>query len=65
MGKSLLTRSSTEIGVSTFDSRDMRTVKKPGLHGENLLDKIYFYHARIQEDAHLINIKFCVGNPDR
>jgi len=54
----------TEIGVSTFDSRDMRALATPGLHGEHLLQQMYFYHARIQEHAHLLNIKFCVGNPD-
>jgi hypothetical protein len=53
----------TEIGIATFDSRDMRAVPKPGMHGEELLKQIYFYHARIQENAHLINIKYCVGDP--
>lgn len=53
----------TEIGIATFDSRDMRAVRKPGMHGEELLKQIYFYHARIQEHAHLINIKFCSGDP--
>ena len=54
----------TEVGISTFDSRDTRAVKEVGSYGANLLDKVYFYHARIVENAHLINIKFCVGNPD-
>ncbi|KAJ4377543.1 hypothetical protein N0V83_000368 [Neocucurbitaria cava] len=54
----------TEIGVATFDSRDMGAVKEPGSYGENLLKQVYFYHARIQENAHLVNIKFCVGDPD-
>ena len=53
----------TEIGISTFDSRDMRALEEPGMHGEELLKQIYFYHARIEENAHLINIKFCVGDP--
>lgn len=54
----------TEIGVSTFDSRDMRALKEAGMNGENLLKQVYFYHARILENAHLLNIKYCVGNPD-
>jgi len=36
----------------------------PGLHGENLLKNVYLYHVRIAENAHLINIKYCVGNPN-
>jgi hypothetical protein len=55
----------TEIGVATFDSRDMRAVSHPGMYGEELLKQIYFYHARIEKNAHLLNIKFCPGNPDR
>ena len=39
----------TEIGISTFDSRDMRALMRSGSYGENLLKQIYFYHARIQE----------------
>jgi len=54
----------TEIGIATFDSRDMRTFDSPGMHGEDLLKQVYFYHARIEENAHLINIKYCPGNPD-
>ncbi|KAF1828495.1 hypothetical protein BDW02DRAFT_615400 [Decorospora gaudefroyi] len=54
----------TEVGVSTFDSRDMRVVKEAGPYSENLLKQVYFYHARILENAHLLNIKYCVGNPD-
>lgn len=55
----------TEIGVSTFDSRDMRALKEAGMHGENLLRQVYFYHARILENAYLRNIKYCVGDPDK
>jgi hypothetical protein len=54
----------TEVGVSTFDSRDMRAVKKLGQFGGQLLEQVFFCHARIVENAHFINIKFCVGNPD-
>jgi hypothetical protein len=51
----------TEIGVATFDSRDMRTLKHPSIHGEHLLEQVYFYHARFEENAHLINTKYCPG----
>jgi hypothetical protein len=54
----------TELGVATFDSRDTRALKKPGAYGEGLLKQVYFYHARIEENAHLLNIKFCPGDPD-
>jgi hypothetical protein len=54
----------TEVGISTFDSRDTRGVKDVGQYGENLLKQAYFYHARVVENAHLINVKFCVGDPD-
>ncbi|KAG9193755.1 hypothetical protein G6011_03790 [Alternaria panax] len=55
----------TELGVSTFDSRDMRALNGADMHGENLLNQVYFYHARILENAHLLNVKFCVGDPDQ
>ena len=55
----------TEIGISTFDSRDMRALMRSGSYGENLLKQIYFYHARIQENAHLLNVKYRVGDPDK
>lgn len=54
----------TEIGIATFDSLDMRTFESPGMYSENLLKQVYFYHARIEENAHLINIKYCPGDPD-
>ncbi|KAI4941356.1 hypothetical protein J4E91_010801 [Alternaria rosae] len=54
----------TEIGVSTFDSRDMRALPGPGMHGEELLKQVYFYHARILENAHLLNLKWCPGDPE-
>jgi hypothetical protein len=54
----------TEVGVSTFDSRDMRGLANPGMYGENLLKQVYFYHARILENAHLVNIKWRPGDPD-
>jgi hypothetical protein len=54
----------TELGVATFDSRDTRALKKPGAYGEEFLKQVYFYHARIEENAHLLNVKFCPGDPD-
>ena len=54
----------TEIGVSTFDSRDTRALAAPGMHGEELLKQVYFYHARILENAHLLNLKWCPGDPE-
>ncbi|KAH3913924.1 hypothetical protein HBI56_056010 [Parastagonospora nodorum] len=54
----------TEIGIATFDLRDMRTFKSPGMHGDSLLKQVYFYHARIEENAHVINIKYCPGDLD-
>jgi hypothetical protein len=54
----------TELGVATFDSRDVRALTDPGNYGEEILKQIYFYHARIEENTHLLNTKFCVGDPD-
>jgi hypothetical protein len=54
----------TELGVATFDNRDTRALEKPGAYGEELLKQVYFYHARIEENAHLLNVKFCPGDPD-
>jgi hypothetical protein len=54
----------TEIGVATFDSRDMKALDGLDMHGESLLKQVYFYHARIEENAHLVNIKYCVGDPE-
>jgi hypothetical protein len=54
----------TEIGIATFDSRDMGALEAPGMHGENLLKQVYFYHARIEENAHLLNIQYCPGDPN-
>jgi hypothetical protein len=54
----------TELGVATFDSRDTRALTDPGNYGEEILKQVYFYHARIEENCHLLNIKFCVGDPD-
>jgi hypothetical protein len=54
----------TELGIATFDSRDMRALSAPSMHGEDLLKQVNFYHARIQENTHLVNKTFCVRNPD-
>ncbi|KAF2679742.1 hypothetical protein K458DRAFT_460583 [Lentithecium fluviatile CBS 122367] len=52
----------TEVGFNTFDIRDTRKVK-PGPHGEKFLKHVYFYHIRVQPNAHLLNIKYCPGDP--
>jgi len=52
----------TEVGFNTFDTRDTRRVK-PGPHGENFMKQIFFYHIRVQPNAHLLNIKYCPGDP--
>ena len=55
----------TEVGFNTFDSRDMRRLPNgPGPFGENALMNTYFYHVRVQPNAHLLNIKYCPGNPE-
>lgn len=69
----------TDIGVCTWESKAMREItgidgrgqsarktgdiKDIGPYGEKLLQNTYFYHARIQENEHLIDIKFCPGDP--
>ncbi|KAF2123924.1 hypothetical protein P153DRAFT_254745, partial [Dothidotthia symphoricarpi CBS 119687] len=55
----------TEIGISTADSRHLHAVKEPGCHGEDLLKTFYYYHARIEENAHLLNVKYCPGDPEK
>jgi hypothetical protein len=54
----------TEVGFNTFDVRDMfKLGGKRGPHGLNLLKNVYFYHIRVQPNAHLLNIKYCPGDP--
>ncbi|KAF2742745.1 hypothetical protein M011DRAFT_376559, partial [Sporormia fimetaria CBS 119925] len=55
----------TEIGLSTFAVSDMHAVKNNGPRGENLLKRMWFYHYRIIPYAHLINGRFCEGNPTK
>lgn len=50
-----------EIGINTFDSKDMAQISSPGPWGENLMNHIYFYFARIQKNAHLINKNSSAG----
>ncbi|KAF2279713.1 uncharacterized protein EI97DRAFT_482416 [Westerdykella ornata] len=57
----------TEVGLAMVSSSDFRAVQ-PELQGpfaENLLKKIFFYHFRVIENAHLINRRFCPGNPTK
>jgi hypothetical protein len=69
----------TEVGLCTWESKTMRSItgidghdqperqmdyiEDVGPYGEKLLENMFFYHARIQENAHLINQKFCPGDP--
>jgi hypothetical protein len=53
----------TEVGFNTFDTRDTRAVSAPGTYGKNLMDQVFFYHIRVQENSHLLNIKYCPGDP--
>ncbi|KAF1969974.1 hypothetical protein BU23DRAFT_512196, partial [Bimuria novae-zelandiae CBS 107.79] len=52
-----------EVGINTFDSRDMTELSSPGPWGENLLKNIFFYFARIEKHAHLWNRNFSAGDP--
>jgi hypothetical protein len=54
----------TEIGSAIFEIQCMNVIQSSGAHGENLLNQAYFYHARIEENTHLVNIDFCVGHPE-
>lgn len=54
----------TEIGINTFESKDLRRlITNPGPHGENLLKQVYYYHLRMIPNAHCLNTKFCPGDP--
>lgn len=50
-----------ELGINTFDSRDMAKLQSPGAYGENLLKQVFFYFARIQKNAHLVNRNYSAG----
>jgi hypothetical protein len=55
----------TEIGINTFASGDLRQLSaNPGPNGENLLQQVYYYHFRMIPNAHCINTRYCVGNPE-
>ncbi|KAF2679743.1 hypothetical protein K458DRAFT_393585 [Lentithecium fluviatile CBS 122367] len=55
----------TEIGLCCFDSRDVRLlVSNPGPHAENIFQKAHFYHFRVLENAHHVNLRFCPGDPE-
>lgn len=55
----------TEIGLAVFTVSSTKSVTCPGDHGENLLKTVSNYHWRIIENAHLINRRFCPGDPTR
>ncbi|KAJ4371715.1 hypothetical protein N0V86_008268 [Didymella sp. IMI 355093] len=56
-------RSITGIDCHGQPARQMGYTKDVGPHGEKLLENMFFYHARVQENMHLINNKFCPGDP--
>ncbi|KAI4944939.1 hypothetical protein J4E91_008283 [Alternaria rosae] len=56
----------TEYELHTFSREEMVPVlENPGIHGENVLRNVYYYHIRIRENAYHINLRFCPGNPER
>lgn len=50
-----------ELGINTFDSRDLAQLSSPGPWGENIMKHIYFYFARVQRHAHLMNRNYSAG----
>ena len=56
----------TEFGLACFETKDMRaTSSNIGPYAENLFKQVYFYHYRVAPNAHLINTKFCRGDPTK
>ncbi|KAF2438182.1 hypothetical protein P171DRAFT_372528, partial [Karstenula rhodostoma CBS 690.94] len=53
-----------EVGMNTFESRDMTALTSPGPWGVNILNNVYFYFARVLKHAHLRNKNFSAGDPD-
>jgi hypothetical protein len=53
-----------EVGMNTFAVSAMQEIEDIGPHGENLMRRLFFYHIRVRENAHLINIGNCPGNPE-
>ncbi|OAG00030.1 uncharacterized protein CC84DRAFT_1103249, partial [Paraphaeosphaeria sporulosa] len=53
-----------ELGMNTFEAGDMTMLASPGPWGEEILERIYFYFARIEKNAHLINKNASKGHPD-
>lgn len=55
----------TEFGLHSFTREEMLPVLgNPGIHGENMLQNIYYYHIRLLEAAHYVNRTFCKGEPE-
>ncbi|KAH6882030.1 hypothetical protein BKA58DRAFT_416087 [Alternaria rosae] len=55
----------TEYELHMFSREEMVPVlENPGIHGENVLRNVYYYHIRIRENAPHINRRFCRGNPE-
>lgn len=54
----------TEIGISALDTADIKH-KAPGAGGSEWMQYVRSRHFRIREHAHIRNIRFCVGDPER
>ncbi|KAF1998494.1 hypothetical protein P154DRAFT_416198, partial [Amniculicola lignicola CBS 123094] len=55
----------TEVGLVTFDSRDLQGLSSPGAYAENIFKQAYFYHCRLTKNAHMQNLRYCRGDPER
>ncbi|KAL2854813.1 hypothetical protein BJY01DRAFT_257605 [Aspergillus pseudoustus] len=53
----------TEVGISTFDTRDLIGIA-PGPLGENWQSRIQSRHLRVQEHAHHVNSLYVRGCPN-
>lgn len=52
-----------DSGIKEVKEEQIDDFTDLGPYGEKLLQKMLFYHVRIEPNAHLINRKFCPGNP--
>jgi hypothetical protein len=60
----------TEIGLAAFESNELRKLRVGGKqnigpYAENLLKQIYFYHYHLKPNVHLLNKRFCPGDPTK
>lgn len=52
----------TELGIAIIDTRDLSGASFNSAW--EVLEKMNVYHARIAENAHMVNTKYCPGRPD-